>query len=278
VTKPHGIFISYRREQAAAHAGRIYDHLCDAFGQDTVFMDVGSIGLGLDFGRVLDEAVSSCVVMLVLIGPRWAEISDERGRRLDDPNDFVRQEVEAGLRREIPVVPVLLSGAALPQPEELPEGIRPLVGRQQLRLLDETFRSQAQGLVEELRPLVVPGSLETPLEPGPGWTAELIDKSHRHRVLRVRLARDEHVVTYKVGALSATLRVDDEGIARKFVPTGEKQGDPDVVIEFQLDDGDASRSSTFQAYYAGWSSERAALIVGRADVVRRRRDANPLAR
>ena len=261
MTQPHGIFISYRREQAAAHAGRIYDRLCDAFGQDAVFMDVGSIGLGLDFGRVLDDAVSSCVVMLVLIGPRWAEIGDERGRRLDDPNDFVRQEVEAGLRREIPVVPVLVSSAALPRSDELPEGMRPLVGRQALRLVDETFRSQAEALVEELRPLVAPGSLDTPLEPEPSWTAELIDKSHRHRVLRVRLTCSEHVVAYKVGALSASLRVDNFEIARKFKLTAEKEGDPDVEIEFELDDGDASRSSTFQAYYATWSITRAALSV-----------------
>ena len=257
----HGIFISYRRGQAAAHAGRIYDRLCDAFGQDAVFMDVGSIALGLDFGRVLDDAVSSCVVMLVLIGPHWAEIGDERGRRLDDPSDFVRQEVEAGLRREIPVIPVLLSGAALPRSEELPEGMRSLVGRQALMLRDETFRSQAQALVEELRPLVAPGSLEAPLDPELGWTADLIDKSHRHRVLRVRLTVAEHVVTYKVGALSASLRVDDVEIDRKFAPTAEKQGDPDVEIEFQLDDGDASRPSTFRAYYATWSITRAALTV-----------------
>jgi hypothetical protein len=262
VTRPHGVFISYRREQAAAHAGRIYDRLCDAFGQDAVFMDVGSIGLGLDFGRVLDDAVSSCVVMLVLIGPDWAELRDERGRRLDDPNDFVRQEVEAGLRREIPVVPVLLSGAALPRSEELPKGMQPLVGRQHLRLLDETFRSQAQALVEELRPLVAPGSLETPLQPGPSWTAELIDKSHKHRVLLVRLTRAEHVVAYKVGALSASLRVDDVQVARKFVPTGREAGDPEVEIKFELDDGDASRPSIFQAYYAAWSIKRAALTVG----------------
>jgi hypothetical protein len=127
--EPRGIFISYRREQNAAHAGRLYDRLSDAFGEQATFMDVDSIGLGLDFARVLDEAVSSCSVMLVLIGPGWAQLAEHGGRRLDDPDDYVRQEVEAGLRREIRVVPVLVHGAALPAPEELPEGLRPLVRR-----------------------------------------------------------------------------------------------------------------------------------------------------
>jgi TIR domain len=92
--EPRGIFISYRREQNAAHAGRLYDRLSDAFGEQATFMDVDSIGLGLDFARVLDEAVSSCSVMLVLIGPGWAQLAEHGGRRLDDPDDYVRQEVE----------------------------------------------------------------------------------------------------------------------------------------------------------------------------------------
>lgn len=154
MTEPHGIFLCYRREQTAAHAGRIYDRLSDAFGEHAVFMDVDSIGLGLDFGRVLDDAVASCGVMLVLIGPHWAEIGDEQGPRLDDPGDYVRQEIEAGLRREVRVVPVLLSGAALPRPEELPEGLRPLVRRQAFRLPDESFRSQAEVLVDRAREAV----------------------------------------------------------------------------------------------------------------------------
>jgi TIR domain len=137
VTEPQRIFISYRREQTAAHAGRIFDRLTAAFGEQAVFMDVDSIGVGMDFTRALEDAVSSCAVMLVLIGPGWAEIAGRQGGRLDDPDDYVRQEIEAGLARDIRVIPVLLSGAVLPRPEELPEGLRPLVRRQTFSLPDE---------------------------------------------------------------------------------------------------------------------------------------------
>jgi hypothetical protein len=246
LTKPHGLFISYRREQTAAHAGRIYDRLSEAFGEEAVFMDVDSIGLGLDFARVLDDAVSSCEVMLVLIGPGWAEIGDEQGRRLDDPGDYVRQEIEAGLRREVRVVPLLLSGAALPRPEELPEGLRPLVSRQAFRLPDETFRSQAQVLVERLRPLVSAGALEAPAGAEPGWTAHAVHKSRMKRVLRVQLTHTQHTITFRIGFLNWSLRVDDVKIARISYRTEDG-----VFVEeyqFQLADGDTARPCSCLVY------------------------------
>lgn len=248
--QPQGIFISYRREQTAAHAGRIYDRLCDAFGEQAVFMDVDSIGLGLDFARVLDEAVSSCNVMLVLIGPGWAEIADQRGRRLDDPTDYVRQELQAALRREIPVIPVLVRGATLPRPEELPEGLRPLVRRQAFPVPDETFRSQAQVLVERLRPMMARAPAGSPQAHGSSWTVELISKTPPQRVFRVHLAHEHHLVTYNYGWLSSTLVVDDVIVVRKVSLTGDGKAKPHVEIPFQLSDGDVERPCTFSAYYA----------------------------
>jgi hypothetical protein len=246
--KPQGIFISYRREHNAAHAGRLYDRLSDAFGEQAVFMDVDSIGLGLDFARVLDEAVASCSVMLVLVGPGWAQLADQRGRRLDDPSDYVRQEVETGLRREIRVVPVLVRGAALPVPEELPEGLRPLARRQAFPLPDEAFRSQAQVLVERLRPLVSPGAVAAPWGAEPAWTAELVNTSARQRVLRVRLTRAQHLVTYTAQLTGATLQVDEAVVVRRALPSGKEKGRQYFELPFQLPDGGSSRPCTFTAY------------------------------
>ena len=260
--EPQGIFISYRREQTAAHAGRIYDRLSDVFGEQAVFMDIDSIGLGLDFTRVLNEAVSSCSVMLVLIGPGWAEIADQRGRRLDDPTDYVRQELEAGLRREIRVVPVLVRGAALPQPEALPEGLRPLVRRQAFPMPDETFRAQAQVLVERLRPLMAPAAAGMSREPESSWTVELIGKSAVQRVFQVRLTNAQHLVTYNVTRWAGILQVDDVIVARRVLPTkGWMTGGPTVEIPFQLSDGDAARQCTFSAYYGTPTITRAVLTV-----------------
>src|SRR5215469_4534832 len=103
---PGGIFISYRREETAAHADRLYDHLIDHFGEDRVFMDVDSIAIGLDFTKALQEAMSRCEILLVLIGRNWLDITDSEGRRrIDNPNDWIRVELETALQRDIRVAP-----------------------------------------------------------------------------------------------------------------------------------------------------------------------------
>jgi hypothetical protein len=158
-----GIFVSYRREETAAHAGRLCDRLVDHFGESQVFMDVDSIGLGLDFVRVLQDAVGACEVMLVMIGPKWA------GPRLDDPSDYVRIEVQAGLEREIRVVPILVSGASLPAADALPEPLKPLVRRQAFELADPTFRADTGALIDRLHTVLTPneGRQPAPAATGP---------------------------------------------------------------------------------------------------------------
>ena len=92
------IFISYRRADSQAITDRIYEHFSREFGSKSVFQDVEDIPPGVDFRAFLNESVGACDVLLVIIGPQWATITDEQGRRrLDDPNDFVRIEVESGL-------------------------------------------------------------------------------------------------------------------------------------------------------------------------------------
>src|SRR5436190_1612320 len=93
------VFITYRREDSAAQAGRLYDAMVVRFGEGNVFMDV-DMAPGVDFVKRIHEAVAACQVLLVVIGPEWATVEDEQGRaRLDDPEDFVRLEVETALRR-----------------------------------------------------------------------------------------------------------------------------------------------------------------------------------
>ncbi|MCK7496707.1 MAG: toll/interleukin-1 receptor domain-containing protein [Comamonadaceae bacterium] len=107
------IFISYRREDAEGQAGRLFDDLVIHFGEDAVFMDVAGIEPGRDFRRAIDEQVASCGVLLAVIGKNWCDAQDESGRRrLDDPMDFVRLETASALKRDIPVIPVLVRGQA----------------------------------------------------------------------------------------------------------------------------------------------------------------------
>jgi hypothetical protein len=122
------IFITYRREDSIDVTGRIYDRLCQHFGRQNVFKDVDSIPLGVDFRKHLGDSVGQCNVLLTIIGRQW--LTGERGqRRLDDVRDFVRIEMEAALKRDIPVVPVLVQGSTMPSLEDLPEVLQSLVYR-----------------------------------------------------------------------------------------------------------------------------------------------------
>ena len=122
------IFICYRRDDASDVTGRIYDRLVQHFGRHSVFKDVDNIPLGVDFREHLGDAVGRCDVVLAVIGRQWL-IRDGVRRHLEDMRDFVRLELEAALERNIPVVPVLVQGASAPQPEDLPQPLRPLVYR-----------------------------------------------------------------------------------------------------------------------------------------------------
>jgi hypothetical protein len=146
------IFISYRRGDSSAHAGRLADRLVAEFGEDGVFMDVDTIEPGADFVDYIDDAVGSCDVLIALIGDEWLECHDDVGeRRLDDPEDFVRLEVAAGLERDIRVVPVLVEGAVMPRAHELPEPLRRLARRNALEITDTRWRHDVGRLVETIK-------------------------------------------------------------------------------------------------------------------------------
>ena len=145
------IFISYRREETAYPAGWLFDRLSDRFGSDQVFKDVDSIELGDDFVEVITTAVGSCDVLLALIGDQWLTLPDQRGRRrIDDPTDFVRVEIEAALSRKVRVIPILVDGATMPLAEELPPSLAALSRRQALELSPSRFDFDTSRLLKVL--------------------------------------------------------------------------------------------------------------------------------
>jgi hypothetical protein len=137
---PGRIFISYRRQETAWPAGRLYDVLVEHFPAEQVFKDVDSIEPGEDFVERITAAVSSCDVLLALIGRQWLTITDETGqRRLDNPGDYVRLEIETALTRNIRVIPILVDDARMPRANQLPPTLAPLVRRNAVEINPLTF-------------------------------------------------------------------------------------------------------------------------------------------
>ena len=130
------IFISYRRDDTEGEAGRLFDDLTREFGSNSVFMDVAGIRPGVDFVQAIEQNVADCGVLLAIIGPVWATITSASGqRRLDDPNDFVALEIASALKREVPVIPVLVHGAKMPSQDQLPESLKSFLPSQQRRVV-----------------------------------------------------------------------------------------------------------------------------------------------
>ncbi len=147
-----GIFINYRRDDAPGVAGRLYDHLAKSFPRRDLFMDVDAIKPGLDFVKQLDAQVSKCDVLLAVIGPDWPNAQDANGRRrLDGDKDYVRIEIASALKRDIPVIPVLVHGAVMPAEDDLPEDLKPLTRRQALELRHTRFNADADAIGSALK-------------------------------------------------------------------------------------------------------------------------------
>ena len=162
-----GIFISYRRDDSAGYAGRLYDRLAAQFGADRVFMDVAGIELGTDFVTAIEQAVGSCKVLIVVIGDEWLSTTDTAGRRrLDDPHDFVRLETSVALEREIRVVPVLVGGALMPRAEELPSELKSLARRQAIEISHKQWEASTQELIRALNTMLGQRADAVITEPG----------------------------------------------------------------------------------------------------------------
>jgi hypothetical protein len=156
-----GIFISYRREDSAAQAGRLHDHLTQHFGAERVFMDVDAIGFGEDFARKIRESLDVTDALLAVIGKRWLDATDEKGRRrLDDPLDFVRTEIATALERGAVVIPVLVGDARMPREDELPPALAALARLNAIDISDSRFAADVRTLIESLAQGRVKESLE----------------------------------------------------------------------------------------------------------------------
>ena len=146
------IFINYRREDTEAAANWLHELLSCELGEDNVFIDTDDIPAGIDFVEHLRRQIESCDVFLAMIGRRWATAADETGQlRLTDPDDFVRREIRAALKREIPVIPVLVESTPMPTELHLPIDLLALRRRQGVELRSRQFKDDVERLVAKIR-------------------------------------------------------------------------------------------------------------------------------
>ena len=145
------ITISYRREDSGVIVGRIFDRLVAHYGSDTVFRDIDNIPPGIDFRKYINEALGSTDILLAIIGPDWAGKYPDGRTRIGEQTDLVRIEVEAALQKDIPVVPVLVAKATMPQPNELPEALQDFAYRNAIKVdAFEDFDDHLRRLIRSL--------------------------------------------------------------------------------------------------------------------------------
>lgn len=181
------LFISYRRSDADDAAGRLADRLADKFGAENVYKDVDSVLPGTDFRKAIEDEISQCDAVLAVIGPNWVD-------RAASPRDLVRSEIEAALAREIPVVPVLVSGGQFPKVHDLPKSLHALAMRNAASLRSgPEFRSDVDRLIEAIQTLPRSGIEPADLQRvrvfvshsslDRGWVeSEVVDTLHRNSI------------------------------------------------------------------------------------------------
>jgi hypothetical protein len=151
------VFISYRRQDSGETVGRIHDRLLQAFEEERIFLDVDDQAAGEDYRRVIERALQHTDVVLAIIGPHWLSATDRQGRRrLDNPNDMVRIELEGALSRNLRIVPVLVEAAQMPDAPDLPPSLQPLCYRTALPVRpDPDFQPDARRLIEAVKGTVI---------------------------------------------------------------------------------------------------------------------------
>jgi TIR domain len=163
-TRAPRVFLSYRRNDSAGYSGRLCQDLNERFGEKNVFIDVDSIQFGVDFVDAVSQVISKSDVILVLIGRTWLSAADEAGnRRIDNPKDFVRLEIEEALTKGKRLIPVLVGGAEMPSEKDLPEQLIKLSRRNACEITDRHWRRD----VGELLDLIEGDNQARPYE---GWS------------------------------------------------------------------------------------------------------------
>ena len=217
------IFISYRRQDSDAYAGRLYDRLAARFDKARIFMDI-DMDLGIDFATEIEQRVGSCKVLVAVIGRGWLDVKDGEGRRrLDDPNDWVRLEIVAALERKIPVIPALVGGAMMPAASDLPDPLSKLTRRQAIEITHSGFHSDADRLIRGLEKILASEPKQTKKTPASsqaadaggkgGSTQQILERPEPHTNLLSLCFASSTEVSEDADALFSYFSTQDDMIA-----------------------------------------------------------------
>jgi hypothetical protein len=209
------IFISYRREDAAGHAGRLCDRLSSRFGDDRVFMDVQDIQPGQNFPQSIDTTIARCDCVIAVIGPRWLELLQARGAG----EDYVRREIGSALKRGITVVPVLTGNARMPPPHDLPQDLSRLSHINALEVRDERFKDDVARLESLLHQLIAGRGLN----PSPPW--------FRSRMVRLGLPV---LIVAAIAAAFLSTREGEPAIDGAWLAEMQKPGQTPYRVRLQF--------------------------------------------
>ena len=248
-----GIFLSYRREDAAPYARLLQFQLRERIPDARVFMDLDSIEPGLDFAEVIREAVDSCTVLVALIGRQWATLADEEGRRrLDNPDDYVRFEVQAALERGVRVIPVLVDGARPLRPQQLPAELQKLARLNALELSYGRYEYDADRLLNLLqRVLAAASGTGTGRQSSPTANVEAFTDPHDVRADGNALLTDAERIAQSI--------TDDSSKASALATRGALAAtDPDRAARLIADAERAAQSITDET----WKARALASIAG----------------
>jgi class 3 adenylate cyclase len=210
------IFVSYRRSDAPAHAGRIYDRLAARLGKDNVYMDLDSTVPGVDFGDVIEQTIAQCDVVIAVIGRDWLSAlrPSRRARRADGSEDWVRREIAAAIARNIRVIPVLVQGAKMPSSAELPDDLKGLARRHAVELSETAWGAQL-GLLMDALPVVTATSVSAGgLQPSSSGRGHPPDPGPSARDLVATAVERDGVVTEPPTGTVTLLFTDIEGSTR----------------------------------------------------------------
>lgn len=147
------IFISYRRDDSQWGSRALWEKLRTLYGEEQVFMDVESLPLGSPFPEQIKNKLKKSDIFLIIIDKQWLNLQSNGKRRLDDPEDWVRHEVEFGLNSGLPVIPILIEGASMPKAHELPESLKDLTNRNALTLSHSRMKGDVDRLVDAIGPV-----------------------------------------------------------------------------------------------------------------------------